>query len=109
VYRMLTQFGLAEGASIEEFTRSLNELVEQLQSLDLVDSCTGPGKRDRHPIMDTDESRPQAYFFVMTFVSRAPCDAAVTCMQKNHEPAASMHRQTYALVCDPVFSCWEDA
>lgn len=108
MYRMYASFDLAGDASIDNFTRLLQEFVAHLQSLDLVASHTGPGRRHRHPVMDTDGARQHEYFCLLNFTSRVQCDAAVAHVQAGHEPAASLHRRTWALVREPVFSCWED-
>jgi hypothetical protein len=108
MYRMLTCFNLAAGASIGEFQQSLDALTEHLRALDLVESSGPIGRRHRHVIMDTDDERDHEYFFLMNFRNLAQCDAAVAYISPGDEPADAIHKAVYARIVDPVFICWED-
>ena len=77
MFHMLTCFNLKDEISIAEFGDSLARFSSHLVSLDLLHE-TGPiGRRQRHPIMDTDSERDHEYFFIMSFRDRAQCDEAV--------------------------------
>ena len=108
MFHMLTCFNLESGTSIEEFRRALDELTERMVGLGLLNS-TGPiGRRQRHPVMDTDDERDHEYFFTMSFVDREQCDRAVEHMQSQNAPDDALHRATYEKVSNPVFICWQD-
>ena len=108
MFHMLTCFNLKPGISIDEFRQSLAELTSHLEKLELL-FCTGPiGRRQRHPIMDTDSERDHEYFFIMSFRDRAQCDRAVENMLPRSEPGDSVHKAVYSKVKDEIFVCWED-
>lgn len=108
MFHMLTCFNLAAGASVADFNQSLNAFSSHMQSQGLLES-TGPvGRRQRHPVMDTDDERDHEYFFIMSFRDRAQCDRAVEQIQSSEQPGDSIHEAVYAEIRDPVFICWED-
>ena len=108
MFHMLSCFDLRSGVTIDEFRQSLDALTKHLQDIDLVHS-TGPvGRRQRHPIMDTDSERDHEYFFIMSFRDRAQCDRAVDYIQPRQEPGNSIHEAVYSKIAEPVFICWED-
>ena len=108
MFHMLTCFNLDPDVSIDEFQESLADFDSHLLKLELIHS-TGPvGRRQRHPIMDTDSERNHEFFFIMSFRDRAQCDRAVDHILPHEEPADSIHHTMYAKVRDPVFTCWED-
>ncbi|MDX1498328.1 MAG: hypothetical protein R3176_00425 [Woeseiaceae bacterium] len=105
---MLTCFDLEPGADVRDFRAALARLSEHLVSQDLL-AETGPvGRRQRHPVMDTDEERDHEYFFVMAFDDRAQCDRAVDYMYRSPGAVDSLHRSVYDRIANPVFICWED-
>ncbi len=108
MFHMLTCFNLDPDVSIDEFKESLAVFDAHLLDLKLIHS-TGPvGRRQHHPIMDTDRERDHEYFFIMSFRDRAQCDRAVDHILPHEEPADSIHHTMHAKVCDPIFICWED-
>jgi hypothetical protein len=108
MFHMLTCFDLQPGLEIDEFRRALDGFSAHMQERELVHS-TGPiGRRQRHPVMDTDSERNHEYFFVMSFRDRAQCDRAVEYIYAHEEPAESIHTGVYTKVMDPIFICWED-
>lgn len=108
MFHMLTCFDLKPGCSIKAFSQSRDDFVVHMQALDLL-SISGPvGRRQRHPVMDTDAERDHEYFFVMSFRDREQCDRAVAYIEPGDEPADSIHKQMYEKITDPVFICWED-
>ncbi len=108
MYRMLTCFNLKPEATIEEFRRAVDEFARHLATLDLVES-TGPiGRRQRHPIMDTDSERDHEYFFIMSFRDLDHCDRAVEYIQSHDESGEAEHVAMYSKIEDPIFICWED-
>ena len=105
---MLTCFNLEAAATVDEFSAKLAEFSSHMQGLGLLES-TGPvGRRQRHPIMDTDDERDHEYFFIMSFADREQCDRAVEQIQSQEEPGDSIHKAVYVEISDPVFICWED-
>ena len=108
MFHMLTCFNLHPDTSIEAFSADLDALSAHLKDRDLLHE-TGPiGRRQRHPIMDTDEERDHEYFFVMTFLDRAQCDRSVDYVTPNDEPVESLHIAVNTKVVDAIFICWED-
>jgi hypothetical protein len=105
---MLTCFNLEPEVSIGEFSRAVADFTTHLQAREFIHS-TGPiGRRERHPIMDTDSERDHEYFVIMSFLDRAQCDRAVDYVLPHEEPAESLHNAVYSKVKDPIFICWED-
>ncbi len=105
---MLSSFNLKPGTTVEEFRRNLVKLTTLLQDADLIHS-TGPiGYRQKHPVMDTDDERDQAYYFVMSFRDRTQCDRAVEEFFEEDEPVRSIHKAVFSATEDPIFTCWED-
>lgn len=108
MFHMLSCFDLKSGVTIDEFRESLDELTKHLKDIELIHS-TGPvGRRQRHPIMDTDSERDHEFFFIMSFSDRDQCDRAVDYFLPGEAPVDSIHRAVHAKVKDPVFICWED-
>lgn len=108
MFHMLTCFSLEPPATIEEFSQSLETYSSHMKSKDLLE-LTGPvGRRQRHPIMDTDDERDHEYFFIMSFRDREQCDRAVETIQAAGDPESSIHKAVYADIRDPVFICWQD-
>lgn len=108
MFHMLTCFNLEPGISIEEFKKSLDALTDRMVDLGLL-HATGPvGRRQRHPVMDTDAERDHEFFFMMSFTDREQCDRAVEHMLPRSGSDDALHRATYENVKDPIFICWED-
>ena len=105
---MLTCLNLADGVTVGQFQRSLDELSEHLKARGLLES-TGPiGRRHRHDIMDTDDERNHEYFFLMNFRDLEQCDRAVAYLAPGRGTVDSIHKAVYAKVVEPIFICWED-
>ncbi len=108
MFHMLSCFNLKPEITVEEFRQSLAELSNHMNDSGLLHS-TGPiGRRQRHPVMDTDDERDQEFFFIMSFEDRAQCDRAVEYLYQHEEPGESIHRSVFTKISDPVFICWED-
>jgi hypothetical protein len=105
---MLSCFNLKPGIAVEAFVKSLGELDKYLGDLDLVHSTGQVGRREHHPIMDTDSERNHEYFMIMTFRDRTQCDRSVEHVQSGEEPGISLHRDVWQKVENSVFICWED-
>ena len=105
---MLTCFNLKPGHTIESFSQSLDEFVAHMHERDLLVSSGPVGRRQRHPIMDTDHERDHEYFLVMSFLDQAQCDRAVAYIEPGEDPADTIHKRVYETISDPVFICWED-
>jgi len=108
MFHMLTCFNLEPPSTVEEFDSKLAEFSSHMQGLGLLES-TGPvGRRQRHPIMDTDDERDHEFYFIMSFRDREQCDRAVENIQAAEQPGDVIHKSVYANIRDPVFICWED-
>lgn len=107
MFHMLTSFTLRDGTAIEEFRSALQTLSAQLIDAGVLKS-TGPiGRRQRHPVMDTEE-RDHEFYFIMSFDNREQCDRSVEhlyALGAHDDPA---HVATYNKISDAVFVCWED-
>ena len=108
MFHMLSCFNLQPETSLDDFRRSLDDFTSQLKDTELIESVGPIGRRQRHPIMDTDDERDHEFFLVMSFRDRAQCDRAVESIFKDDESDNSSHRSVYELVSDPEFICWED-
>jgi hypothetical protein len=108
MFHMLTCFNLEPDVSIDEFRRSLDRFTSHMKGVDLVHSAGAIGRRQRHPIMDTDAERDHEYFFIMSFQDRSQCDRAVEYVLPHKEPVESIHKAVYSTVRNPIFICWED-
>lgn len=108
MFHMLTCFNLVPETTINQFRRALVNFTEHMTGIDLVDSMSPIGRRQRHEVMDTDSERDHEYFFIMSFRDRAQCDRAVEYIYRHEEPAESIHKAVYSSVADPIFICWED-
>ncbi len=108
MFRMLACFNLKPEVTIDEFRQSVANFTNHLKDIELVHSTDPIGRRQRHPIMDTDSERDHEYFFIMSFQDRAQCDRAVEYILPHDEPGESIHEAVYSKVKDPIFICWED-
>ena len=105
---MLTCFNLKPAVSIDDFRQVLVDFTIHLEELGLVDR-TGPiGRRQRHPVMDTDKERDHEYFFIMSFRDHAQCDRAVDYIRPRKGPGEVIHKALYSKIKDEIFICWED-
>lgn len=108
MFHMLTCFNLQPGCSIDAFRQSRDEFVAHMKALDLVSNSDPVGRRQRHPVMDTDTERDHEYFFIMSFRDREQCDKAVAYIEPGDAPVDSIHKRLHEKIADPVFICWED-
>lgn len=107
MFHMLTSFKLREGVTIGEFDSALRTMSSQLEDGGYLES-TGPiGRRQRHPVMDTEE-RDHDYYFIMSFRDREQCDRSVEHMYELGAHDYPAHVATYSKIADAVFVCWED-
>ena len=68
MFHMLSCFNLANGVSIDEFQKSNSVFLEHMRELNLVRSTGAVGRRNRHPVMDTDKERDQEYFLSLIHI-----------------------------------------
>lgn len=108
MFHMLSCFDLNAGVTIEEFAESNNLFLIRMQELGLVQSISPIGRRNRHPVMDTDKERNQEYFFTMSFLNEKQCNDAVECIYSANEPEESIHGSISSKVKNQIFVCWED-
>jgi hypothetical protein len=108
MFHMLSYFDLKKGVTIDEFRTSNNQFGAHMLELGLIDSIGPIGRRQRHPIMDTDNERNQEYFFLMSFANREQCDQAVNCIQAHAEPSETIHDGISSKIENYVFICWAD-
>ena len=108
MFHMLSCFNLKPGVEVAGFRDAVAELSTYLQGKNLL-HATGPlGRRQRHPVMDTDAERDHEYFFIMSFTDRAQCDRAVEQIYKHEGSGDEIHKSVYGKISDPVFICWQD-
>ncbi len=108
MFHMLTCFNLETPTTVDQFSKALSAFDEHMKSKGLLEK-TGPiGRRQHHPIMDTDDERDHEFFFIMSFRDREQCDRAVELIESAAEPDSSIHKAVYANIRDQIFICWED-
>ena len=108
MFHLLSCFDLKPESTIDAFNSVMQEFVELMQSQQLAHRVGSVGRRQRHPIMDTDKERDQEYFFIMSFVDIDQCDLAVKSIQGHHDPQDSVHNKMIEMITNPIFICWED-
>ena len=108
MFHMLTCFNLKPEFTLDQFRQSAADLTAHLVSIDLIDSASPIGRRQRNTILDTDSERDHEYFFIMSFRDRAQSDRAVDYLLPHEEPGESIHLAVYSKVTDQIFICWED-
>ena len=109
MYQFISCINLKSGVSADEFRQSLEAFKQYLLGENLVVCVSALGRRDKHPVMDTDEERDHEYFFTMSFENRAQCDRAVKHIYAHAEPGNTIHETLYAKIVDPVFFCWDES
>ncbi len=108
MFHMLSCFDLKDNVTIKEFQEANALFVAHMKGLGMVESVSPVGRRQHHPIMDTDHERGQEYFFTMTFLDRDQCDQAVDCIQSHCEPEDKIHFAISSKIINYVFICWDD-
>lgn len=108
MFHMLSCFDLEPGTTIGEFQESIVRFTALLQQRKAVESVGKIGRRQKHPIMDTDDERDHEYYLIMTFRDREQCDFAVSLITPHTEPEESVHNAVSAGIVNGLFVCWED-
>jgi len=108
MFHMLSCFDLKAGVTIEEFQNSNEYFVSHMQKKELVQTVGPVGRRNRHPIMDTDKTGSQEYFYIMSFLDEDQCNRAVDCILSHQEPEDTIHRAVTTKIENHKFICWED-
>ncbi len=108
MFHMLSCFDLESSSTIDEFQQSLTRFVAHLRERDAVVSVGAIGRRQKHPIMDTDNERSQEFYFILSFRDRNQCDHAVSLIAPHQEPEESIHIAVTSRMTNGVFICWED-
>lgn len=108
MFHMLSCFDLKTGVSIDDFQKSNDRFILHMQKQQLVKTAGSVGKRNRHPIMDTDKASSQEYFYIMTFIDEDQCNRAVDCILSHNEPEDTIHSDIMTKIQNHKFICWED-
>ena len=108
MFHMLSCFNLAEGSSLEQYEGYVARFTAELKASGLVHSIGPIGRRQRHPVMDTDDERDHEFFFIISFEDREQCDRAVAEVFRHEGSLDDAHASILGPVADPVFICWED-
>lgn len=108
MFHMLSWFDLKPEQEIKAFKSAYLQFVEQMQTLDLVESSGPIGQRQADTPMDTDDDRDQQYFVMMTFRDRPQVDKAYAHIMAHIEPGEATHDAVYSKVGNPIFICWQD-
>ena len=98
---------LHSDVSLDVFQQRLSELVEYLQSVELMHSVTKVARRCRHPVMDTDADDFELHF-VLVFQDAEHVDRSVELLRGQRDPMCHLHRRVWDLVLSYRFTCWED-
>ncbi len=108
MFHMLNCFDLKSGVTIDDFQQSLTRFTSHMRELGVVESMSPIGRRQRHPIMDTDSERDQEYFFILSFRDRDQCDRSIDFITPQSEPQESIHNAIQSKIENAIFICWED-
>lgn len=108
MFHMLSCFDLANEVSIGEFQESNNVFLEHMRKFGLIESASPIGRRNKHPVMDTDKERDHEYFYTISFKDKNQCDQAVEYIRAQSELSISIHASVSAKIQNQVFICWED-
>lgn len=108
MFHMLSSFDLASEVSIDEFIESNSDFIEHMKEEGLVYSSGPVGRRNRHPIMDTDKARDQEFFYIVSFLDENQCNRAVEYIQNRDEPGDAIHDAVSSKIENCYFICWED-
>ena len=108
IFHILNCFDLKFDVTIDDFQLAIDEFTSHMQNVGLVESMGAIGRRQRHPIMDTDSERDQEYFFILSFRDWDQCDRAVDFITPHNEPEESIHNYVNSKITNAIFICWED-
>ncbi len=108
MFHMLSCFNLKPGENIDTFNTAYRLFVDEMKTIDLVES-TGPiGRRQNDTPMDTGDERNHEYFVIMSFRDREQVDTAYDHIMQHVGSSDAAHDSVYTRAGDPVFICWED-
>lgn len=108
MFHMLSCFDLDSEITIDEFKQANDKFFLHMQELGLVHSVGSIGRRNKHPVLDTDDERSQEYFYIMSFVDEAQSNRAVDCIYAHQEPEEGIHNNVSLKTKNSIFICWED-
>ena len=108
MFHMLSCFNLKTDETIDSFRAAFTAFVDEMITIDLVESSGPIGKRQSNTPMDTDAERSQEYFVIMSFRDRQQVDAAYAHIRQPIERGTESHHSVYSRVADPIFTCWQD-
>ena len=105
---MLSAFDLKPGEDEAAFAAAYAAFLEELAEAGLIVSAGPLARRVRNTPMDTDVTRLQERFSVLTFRDRAQLDAAYDHISARMRPATQTHLDMYRRITNSVFLCWQD-
>ena len=105
---MLSCFDLKPGVELAEYQEALDAFVAHMQGLDLVESNSPVGRRQRDTILDTDSERDHEFFMTTHFRDWAQANAAIDYIKAHAEPGHSIHLNVHTKAQNQIFVCWED-
>lgn len=108
MFHMLTLCNLAPGVDDQAFAEALDRLSRHLREHDLLHRTGRLGRRVRHPVLDTDTERDQAWVFTMTFRDPGQAERAIAAIEARTEPLQTLHHEVLRMVSEPFFTCYED-
>jgi len=108
MFHMLSCFNLKSGVNLDEFRTSNDLFVSHMLKHELIQSASSIGRRNKHPIMDTDKLLNQEYYYVITFKDEDQCNRAVECIHSHVEPEDTIHRDVTSKTENQSFIFWED-
>ena len=102
-------FDLKKRENLGDFRGAMVNLIRHLRTHDLVESIGPLCERSPQTPMDTDDERPNSYYFVTTFRSQKQCDDAYAYINHRGSEAAEIHTVMMSKVSKgAVFSCWAE-
>ncbi len=105
---MLSSFDLKPGQDFDDFVADYATFLDDLRAADMIESAGPLSRRVQNSAMDTDMSRTQNYFSLMSFRDRAQLDAAYAHIETRYRPGTDSHLSMYRRLTNTVFLCWED-
>lgn len=105
---MLSAFDLKPDEKPDAFRAAYAAFIDDLFKANLIVSSGPVGRRVSDTPMDTDETRSQEYFSVMSFRDRSQMDDAYAHIAKRLQPATKPHIDMYRRIANSVFLCWQD-
>ncbi|MEL6647822.1 MAG: DUF6614 family protein [Pseudomonadota bacterium] len=105
---LLSAFDLRAGVEEDSFADAYHSFVQELYDAGLIIDARPMGRRVPDTPMDTDDTRAQQFFTILTFRDRAHMDAAYAHIEARMRAVTGEHAAMYARTANQIFTCWQD-